>query len=91
MSGQNVSHSNRKTKRTFEINGRIRSLFSPVLGNVRLYLSCTGVRTVEKYGGIDAYLLSQKLKHPALLKLRKRLERAMSKKASNAHLQQQGV
>jgi len=54
--GHNVSHSNRKTKRRFLPNLQTLSLLSDALGPVRLRLSAAGVRTIEKNGGIDAFL-----------------------------------
>ena len=56
--GNNVSHANNKTKRRFLPNLQVVSLQSEALGHaVRLRLSVNGLRTVEKNGGIDAYLI----------------------------------
>ena len=54
--GHNVSHSNVKTKRRFLPNLQTTSVLSDVLGPVRLRLSTTAIRTIEKNGGIDAFL-----------------------------------
>ena len=54
--GHNVSHSNVKTKRRFLPNLQTVSLLSDVLGSVRLHISAAAVRTIEKNGGIDAFL-----------------------------------
>ena len=54
--GHNVSHSNIKTKRRFLPNLQKISLLSDVLGKVRLRLSAAAIRTIEKNGGIDAFL-----------------------------------
>ena len=54
--GHNVSHSNIKTKRRFLPNLQTISLLSDVLGPVRLRISAAAIRTVEKNGGIDAFL-----------------------------------
>jgi large subunit ribosomal protein L28 len=57
-SGQNVSHSNRKSKRRFEPNLQHAHLHSDALGrSVRLRVSTRALRTVQKNGGLDAYLL----------------------------------
>jgi len=57
MVGNNVSHANNKTKRLFRLNVQPFSFFSDVLGrNVRLEISVKGMRTLEKAGGLDAYL-----------------------------------
>lgn len=54
--GHNVSHSNIKTKRRFLPNLQTISLLSDTLGPVRLYISAAAIRTIEKNGGIDAFL-----------------------------------
>jgi large subunit ribosomal protein L28 len=59
QSGQNVSHSNRKSKRTFEPNLQRVHLISDALGRqVHVRVSTRALRTVTKVGGLDAYLLS---------------------------------
>ena len=59
QSGNNVSHANNKTRRRFLPNLQEVSLMSDVLGTtVKVRLSTRAIRTVEKRGGIDAYLLS---------------------------------
>ena len=58
LSGNNVSHANNKTRRRFLPNLQVTSLLSDTLGaDVKLRLSTRGIRTVEKNGGIDAFLL----------------------------------
>lgn len=57
MSGNNVSHANNKSRRTFAPNLQEASFLSESLGKkVRLRVSTSGLRTVEKNGGIDAFL-----------------------------------
>lgn len=59
MSGNNVSHANNKSRRTFAPNLQQASFSSEILnGKVRLRVSTSGLRTVEKNGGIDAFLKS---------------------------------
>jgi large subunit ribosomal protein L28 len=58
-SGQNVSHSNRKSKRRFEPNLQHAHLHSDALRRtVHLRVSTRALRTVQKRGGLDAYLIS---------------------------------
>jgi large subunit ribosomal protein L28 len=58
MAGNNVSHSNRKTRRRFLPNVQEVSLYSDVLKKrFSLKLTAATLRTVEHNGGIDAYLL----------------------------------
>jgi large subunit ribosomal protein L28 len=58
LSGNNVSHANNKTRRRFLPNLQEASMLSDVLGaDVKMRLSTRAIRTVEKNGGIDAFLL----------------------------------
>lgn len=59
LSGNNVSHSNRKSKTRFLPNLQNVSLLSDVLGApVRLRVTAATLRSVEHNGGLDAYLLT---------------------------------
>ena len=61
MVGNNVSHAVNKTKRQFLPNLQNVSFFSEILGKkVKIRSSSKGIKTVEKNGGIDNYLLSLK-------------------------------
>lgn len=58
MTGNNVSHANNKTKRKFWPNIQDTSLYSEILKrSVRIRISTNGLRTVDKKGGLDAYIL----------------------------------
>jgi len=83
--GHNVSHANNKTKRRFKPNLQMASLLSDALGHtIRIRLSVNGLRTVERRGGLDAFLLSTPDADLALptRRLKRRIERAMAKKAA---------
>ena len=57
LTGNLVSHSNRKTKRRFLPNLCNVTLQSDTLGRaVRLRISANALRTVEHRGGLDAFL-----------------------------------
>ena len=59
QTGNNVSHAHNKTRRRFEPNLQAKALLSDALGRmVRLRVTADAIRTVEKRGGLDAYLLS---------------------------------
>ena len=59
QSGNNVSHANNKTRRRFLPNLQHASMLSDTLGRtVPLRLTTKAIRTIEKRGGLDAYLLS---------------------------------
>lgn len=58
LTGNNVSHANNKTRRRFLPNILSRRLFSEALGEtVRLKIAASTLRTIEKHGGLDGYLL----------------------------------
>lgn len=78
MTGNNVSHANNKTRREFGPNIQNVSFLSEILGKVRMRATTSGIRTVEKNGGIDAYLMktpNRKLTDETR-KLRRKLEKA---------------
>ena len=61
MTGNNVSHANNRTRRRFLPNLQQASMLSESLGKtISLRVSASAIRTVEKTGGIDAYLLKAK-------------------------------
>jgi large subunit ribosomal protein L28 len=56
--GNNVSHANNKTKRTFLPNLQNVTLISDALNKgVKLRVSTHGLRSVEHVGGLDNWLL----------------------------------
>ncbi len=56
--GNNVSHANNKTKRRFLPNLQDRQLYSETLGeSIRLRITVNALRTIDKHGGLDGYLL----------------------------------
>lgn len=58
LTGNNVSHANNKTRRRFLPNIIHRRLFSETLGQaVRLKIAASTLRTIEKRGGLDGFLL----------------------------------
>jgi large subunit ribosomal protein L28 len=59
QAGNNVSHANNKTRRRFLPNLQSKSLLSDTLGeSIRFRVSTSAIRTVERHGGLDAYLLA---------------------------------
>ena len=61
LTGNNVSHAVNKTKRRFYPNLHNVSFFSEILGkNIKLKVSSRGIKTVEKNGGIDNYIINTK-------------------------------
>jgi len=79
MSGNNVSHSNRKTKRRFLPNLQNLSFRSDALGtNVSLKITTATLRTINKYGNIDSFLVN--CRHSKLTDLGKALKLKVKKK-----------
>jgi large subunit ribosomal protein L28 len=59
MVGNNVSHANNRTKRRFLPNLSTVTLASDTLGkSIRMRISMAALRTVDKRGGLDAFLLA---------------------------------
>ncbi len=59
ITGNNVSHANNKTKRRFIPNLQNVSLYSDKLDKkIKFKVATSTLRTVEKKGGIDNYLIS---------------------------------
>lgn len=85
MSGNNVSHSNRKTRRRFLPNIQVISYMSEALGrSVTMRLTAATIRTVDHNGGLDAYLSStadSKLTAEAR-KLKRAVKKALADKAA---------
>ena len=79
LAGNNVSHAHNKTRRRFLPNVQKTSMLSDALGQaVSLRLTTSAIRTIEKNGGLDAYLLStsnDKLTDEAR-QLKRRIKRA---------------
>ena len=77
--GNNVSHANNKTKRTFLPNLQNVTLISDTLQRgVKLRVSMNGLRSVEHVGGLDNWLL--KTSDEKLSLNARRLKREISKK-----------
>ena len=83
--GHNVSHSKRATNRRFEPNLQSVTLRSDALDQgVRLRVSVRALRTVQKRGGLDAFLLKsddRKLPDPAL-RLKRKIKKSLSRRNS---------
>ena len=61
QTGHKVSHSNRKTKRRFLPNLCNVTMISDALGrSVRLRVSANALKTVDRRGGLDAFLIKAK-------------------------------
>ena len=84
LTGNIVSHAHNKTRRRYLPNLQHVSLLSDALGqSLRLRVTAHAIRTVEKKGGIDAFLLDasdDKLSLNAR-RLKRRIEKAVASAA----------
>jgi len=81
MSGNNVSHSNRKTKRKFFPNLRELSFLSEALGTkIKIKVAASTLRTINKYGNIDNFLINYRYNKLSDLgkKLRNKIKKSLS-------------
>ncbi len=87
--GHNVSHAKNRTNRRFVPNLQKATLYSDALRkSIRLRICTRALRSVQRNGGLDAYLLSRhdaKLA-PVGLKLKHKIQKTLSapKKATKA-------
>jgi large subunit ribosomal protein L28 len=85
QSGHNVSHANNKTKRVFRPNLQTVSLASETLGQtVSLRVSMNALRTLDRRGGLDVFLVKardEKLS-PKALKLKREVLKRQAKSAA---------
>ncbi len=83
MSGNKVSHSNRKTRRRFLPNLKNISFKSDVLGvDVSLKVATSTLRTVNKFGNIDNFLVNYR--YLKLTEVAQKLRRQIKKKLIKA-------
>jgi large subunit ribosomal protein L28 len=85
QTGNNVSHAKNRTRRRFLPNVQNTTIMSEALGeSIKMKLATGTIRTIEKNGGIDAYLLSTangKLTEEAL-RLKRRIRKATAATAA---------
>lgn len=85
MSGHNVSHSKRKTKRKFLPNLQKLSLKSDTLGvNITLRVAAKTLRTINKYGNLDTFLINFRFANltDKAIVLRNKIKKVLIKKGS---------
>ena len=74
LTGNNVSHAKNKTKRKFFPNLQNAKFYSPNLKkNLSLKICVSTLKTIEKNGGLDKFLLKTSDKHlaPEAVKIKK--------------------
>lgn len=81
MSGNNVSHSNNKSRRRFLPNLNDVSLISDALGqSFRLRISAHALRSVDHRGGLDAFLAKARDEELSIkaLKIKKEIAKSLA-------------
>lgn len=81
--GNKVSHSQRKTRRRFDINLRNYSIFSETLNEfVKLRLAARTLRSIDHNGGLDNFLTTAKAHNLTEQgqKLRRKIKKAQAAK-----------
>ena len=76
MTGNNVSHANNRTKRRFIPNLQNVKLYSEILQKyINLNITIRTMKTVEKNGGLDSYLIKTSNKNLAetAIKIKKQI------------------
>lgn len=81
LTGNNVSHSNRKNRRRYLPNLHKLTLLSDVLGEVRMRISANALRSIDNHGGLDNFLLTQSddSLSPKALGIKKKIKLATTK------------
>ena len=77
---RNVAHSNTKTPRRFQPNLQVVHLRSDVLGrDIALRVSTRAIRTVQKHGGLDNFLvrMDEAKLAPEAIKLKRKVHKAL--------------
>jgi large subunit ribosomal protein L28 len=81
QAGHRVSHANNRTKRVFRPNLHTVTLASDTLGrSIRLRVCMNALRTLDRSGGLDAFLL--KARDNALSERALRLKREIVKRVA---------
>lgn len=85
QSGNNVSHANNRTRRRFLPNMQVATLMSDALGSsIRMRVTPRGLKTIDKHGGLDAFLLTtpnRKLSAEAL-EIKRRVQKKVQANAA---------
>ncbi|MSP81916.1 MAG: 50S ribosomal protein L28 [Alphaproteobacteria bacterium] len=81
LAGNNVSHAKNRSRRRFLPNLQPVSLLSDALGqSISLRLTPRAMSTVDRTGGLDAFLLRARNREltPEILRLKRRIQRRLA-------------
>jgi large subunit ribosomal protein L28 len=86
LTGNNVSHSNRKSRRRYLPNLHRLTFISDAIGAIRMRVCLKALRSVDINGGIDNFLLSQSDNVLSLnaQQTKKKIKVALAKKSTPA-------
>jgi large subunit ribosomal protein L28 len=83
--GNNVSFSQRKTRRVWKVNEQRKSFYSDVLGKkLSINVTTHALRCIDKAGGLDNYILKSKERRLHDSDLAMSLRKEMRKALQNA-------
>jgi len=83
-SGNNVSFSMKSTKRKFKPNVQVKRVYSEILDDmIKFHLTTSTLRSIDKAGGLDSYLLKNKktITEGEGYKIRKKIEKRLKNRA----------
>ena len=89
QSGNNVSHSKRRTRRRFLPNLQNVSFISSLFGTISLKVTAATIRSVDHNGGLDGFLLNTRSAKLTALgqKMRRKLKKALPEEKKAAAIQ----
>mmetsp|Transcript_1547 Transcript_1547/g.2356 ORF Transcript_1547/g.2356 Transcript_1547/m.2356 type:complete len:132 (-) Transcript_1547:271-666(-) len=86
--GNNVSHSNRRTRRFWNPNVQFKKLYSEILdSSLKIHVTTYALKCIDRAGGLDNYLLKtsdQKIGSEFGIGLKRRLQEAILSQPSEA-------
>ena len=88
LTGNNVSHSNRKSRRRYLPNLHRLTLTSDVLGSVRMRISARALKSIDMHGGLDSFLLSRSDEVLSLkaMQMKKKIKLALKSKSTQENV-----
>lgn len=90
--GNNVSFSMRHTKRTFKPNVFIKKVYSETLDDmIQFHLTTSTLRSIDKSGGLDNYLMNGEFKEGEGHKIKKKILKKLKNQAYFARKAEENV
>ena len=88
LTGNNVSHSKRKSRRRYLPNLHRLTLRSDVLGSVRMRITANALKSIDVHGGLDSFLLSRSDEVLSLkaMQMKKKIKLALKRKSTQENV-----